>query len=185
MQKLQLLFFVLLVLRAEAQTDLLLLKKKGVTQKTFVKGSYIHFKFLNEQWIEGTIKEMRDDSIWVNMFSVRRAPDYFGFPKLDTSYYGLLKLHVKEIVAFPLPDKGFKYITGGGLFIAGGLAYIFLNIVNGFSTSQSLLDPVNLPRLGIAAAVVGFGITLGLLKEKEMHIGRKYSLQLISGIKKE
>ena len=74
MQKLLLLFFVLLALNVKAQTDLLLLKKRGITQKTFVKGSYIHFKFLIEQWIEGSIKEMRNDSLLVNMFSIRRVP---------------------------------------------------------------------------------------------------------------
>jgi hypothetical protein len=185
MQKLLLLFFVLLTLNSNAQTDLLLLKKRGITQKTFVKGSYIQFKFLNDQWIEGSIKEMRDDSLWVNMFSVRSVSDYFGFPKLDTAFYGLLKLHISDIKAFPLPDRGGKYISNGILFILGGLGYMFLNLVNGFILNESMLDPNNLSKLGIAAGVTGLGFLLKNRRRTEIPIRHKYSLQVVSGTKNE
>lgn len=185
MQKPLLLFFVLLSLNVKAQTDLLLLKKRGVTQKTFVKGSYIHFKFLNDQWIEGSIKEMRNDSLWVNMFSIRRVPDYFGFPKLDTSFHGLLKLHISEITAFPLPDKGGKYLSNGSLLIVGALGYIFLNVVNGIILNESVLDATNMSKLGVAAGVASLGFLLRSVNRTEIPIKRKYSLQVISGTKNE
>ncbi len=184
MQKLLLLFFVLLALNVNAQTDLLLLKKRGITQKTFVKGSYIHFKFINDQWIEGSIKEMRDDSLWVNMFSIRRVSDYFGFPKLDTSFHGLLNLHISEIKAFPLPDRGGKYLSNGNLFIIGSLGYIFLNVVNGIILNEPILDATNLSRLSIAAGIAGIGFLLRNINRTEIPIRNKYSLQVISGTKK-
>lgn len=185
MQKLLLLFFVLLALNINAQTDLLLLKKRGITQKTFVKGSYIQFKFLNDQWIEGSIKEMRDDSLWVNMFSVRRVSDYFGFPKLDTAFYGLLKLHIGDIKAFPLPDRGGKYFSNGNLFILGGLGYMFLNIANGFILNEPILDATNLSKLSIAAGAASLGFLLRKIQRTEIPIRHKYSLQVISGTKNE
>jgi hypothetical protein len=185
MKKLLLLCTILLTITCVAQSDILLLKKRGVTQKTWVKGSYIKFQFINGSWVEGSIYAMKKDSLWVNMFATQRVPDQFGFPRIDTSYFGILKLHFREITAFPKPDKGGAYITSGYVLQVGGLAYMFLNIVNGIYLKEPIFNTMNLQRLGIAAGVVLVGTIISKFYRTDIPIGKRYSLEVISSPQNE
>ena len=180
MQKLLLLFFVLSVVELHAQTDLLLLKKRGITQKTWVSGSYINFQFSNYQWITGVIKMIRNDSISVRQMEIRTVPDRFGFPTIDTAWFGTIKLHVNEIRAMPKKAKWGKFITNGSLLQLGSLAYIFLNLVNGFILNQSNTTGTNLTNLGIAGGVFIAGTILKATHKEDILLGKKYTMKTIT-----
>ncbi|MBX9733304.1 MAG: hypothetical protein K2X37_04525, partial [Chitinophagaceae bacterium] len=94
------------------------------------------------------------------------------------------KVHISEIMAFPLPDRGGKYISNGSLFTIGGLGFMLLNIANGIIYNESVFDAANLSKLGVAAGVAGIGLLLSGTQRTEIPVKGKYSLQLISGTKK-
>ncbi len=165
---------------ASSQTDILLLQKKDQTIKTWVKGSLINFQFSNYQWITGEIKMIKNDSIAVRQMEVRTVPDRFGFPTIDTVWFGTLKLHIREIRAMPKKEKWGGFITDGSLLQLGSLAYIFLNLVNGFILNQSNSTKTNLTNLGIAGGVFVAGTVLKQTHKEDILLGKKYTFKTIA-----
>jgi hypothetical protein len=163
-----------------AQADILLLQKNDQTIKTWVSGSYINFQFSNYQWITGVIKMIRNDSISVRQMEIRTVPDRFGFPTIDTAWFGTIKLHVNEIRAMPKKAKWGQFITNGSLLQLGSLAYIFLNLVNGFILNQSNTTGTNLTSLGIAGGVFIAGTILKATHKENILLGKKYTIKTIS-----
>ncbi len=163
-----------------AQSDILLLQKKDQTIKTWVRGSQINFQFSNYQWINGVIKLIRNDSISVRQMEVRTVADRFGFPIIDTAWFGIIKLHIKEIRALPKKAKWGEFITNGSLLKLGSLAYIFLNIVNGFISNQSISAGSNLTNIGIAGSVFIVGTILKATHKDVTLLGKKYTMKTIS-----
>ena len=51
---------------AKAQTDLLILEKGGSEVKTYTTGLELNMQTIYDQWIEGTITDMRHDSVFLN-----------------------------------------------------------------------------------------------------------------------
>src|ERR1700735_2902062 len=64
MKKLIILSFFLLPLLAMSQTDLLILKKRGMHVTTYTVGSELTMRSVYDQWFQGTISYMRNDSIF-------------------------------------------------------------------------------------------------------------------------
>ena len=65
----------------------------------------------NGQWIEGTIKSIKEDSIYLEQIKVQQVANFWGMPRVDTFKYGLLKLSLKDIRAFPYKEKGLSVIN--------------------------------------------------------------------------
>ena len=163
-----------------AQADILLLQKNDQTIKTWVKGSYISFQFSSYQWINGIIKMIRNDSISVRQMEIRTIPDRFGFPTIDTAWFGTIKLHINEIRAVPKKAKWGEFIVNGSLLKLGSLAYIFLNLVNGFILNQSNSTGANVTNIGIAGGVFIVGTIIKATHKKYIQMGKKYSMKTIS-----
>ncbi len=163
-----------------AQSDILLLQKNDRTIKTWVKGSLINFQFSNYQWINGVIKMIRNDSISVRQMEIRTVPDRFGFPTIDTAWFGTIKLHINEIRAVPKKVKWGEFIANGSLLKLGSLAYIFLNLVNGFILNQSNTTGTNLTNVGIAGGVFIVGAILKATHKEYTLLGKKYIMKTIS-----
>ena len=62
-----------------AQSDLLVLKKKEITLQSWSSGSYIIFRFSNRQWIEGFVRKVQRDSVWLNQVQINRVFNNWGF----------------------------------------------------------------------------------------------------------
>jgi len=163
-----------------AQADILLLQKNDQTIKTWVNGSLINFQFSNYQWITGVIKMIRNDSISVRQMEIRTIPDRFGFTTIDTAWFGTIKLHVNEIRAMPKKVMRGKFITNGSLLQLGSLAYIFLNLVNGFILNQSNTTRTNLTSLGIAGGAFIAGTILKATHKEDILLGKKYTMKTIA-----
>ena len=163
-----------------AQSAILLLQKKDQTIKTWVKGSQISFQFSNYQWISGIIKMIKNDSISVRQMEIRTVPDRFGFPTIDTAWFGIIKLSINEIRALPKKAKWGEFITNGSLLKLGSLAYIFLNIVNGFISNQSITAGSNLTNIGIAGGVFIVGTILKATHKDVTLLGKKYTMKTVS-----
>lgn len=162
-----------------SQSDLLVLKKRNQTIQTWVPGSVINFQFSSRQWIQGIIKNIRNDSILLEQIDVRQVANGFGFPTIDTARLGLMKLHVNEIYGMPKRNFGSSIFTNGILLQLGSGAFIFLNIFNSLIRNEQVFSSLNLSRLGVAGGVFLVGSLLRAHHKTYITLGRTYRMQTI------
>lgn len=158
------------------QSDFLVLKKKDRTIQTFLPGFTITFQLANHQWLQGTIKKIEKDSIFIREVKIQPVYGAWGFAGYDTGMLSLLKFPVKNIVAFPARPKPFAFISNGLLFQIGAAGYAGLNIINGLSRKEKIFDQKNLVRLGGAALVFALGQFLHRSHPDNLTLGKKYHL---------
>lgn len=168
-----------LFLAAHAQTDLLVLKKREKTIQTWSSGSYIIFRFSSGQWIEGFVRKVQNDSIWLNQVQINRLFNNWGFYTFDTSRVGIMKFHVHEIMAVPRKDFSYNLISNGKLFQLGSLAFLFLNIFNSVIHKEPVFAADNLPRLGAAGGVFLLGTILAKSSRTYWEMGKKYECKTL------
>ena len=179
MRILLLLLNCFIIIELPAQSDLLVLKKKEKTLQTWSSGSYIIFRFTNRQWIEGFVRKVQNDSIWLNQVQINRVFNNWGFYSFDTSQLGIMKFHVKEISAVPKKNFSNNIITNGKLFQVGSGAFIFLNVFNSAIRKDPVFASDNLPRLGVASAVFLLGTILARSHNMYWEMGKRYQFKTI------
>lgn len=163
-----------------AQSDVLVLKEKGRNIRSWVKDDFIRFQYVTTQWIEGKIKNIARDSVFINAFVTRQIPNQFGFPTIDTAWFGLMGIHISEFIG--MPGNPFKsgIFTNGTLLQLGGAAYIFLNLFNSIQGGEQVFSSSNLTSIGIAAGVFMIGKIQSWRHRPYIQIRKKYSMQIIS-----
>lgn len=166
-------------INSQAQSDLLVMKKKNQTLQTWIPGSTITFQFSSKQWIQGIIRKIRNDSILIEQIDVRQVANGFGFPTLDTARLGLLQLHVNEIYGMPLRQFGGSIFTNGALLELGSGAYIFLNVFNSLLKGDPVFAAPNPTRLGIAGGVFLLGLLQQSTHKTYLVMGKKYRMATI------
>lgn len=166
-----------------AQSDVLVFKKKTQNIKSWVKDDFIHFQYVTTQWLDGKIKLIANDSIFVNCYITRQVANRFGFPTIDTSWFGVLGVHVSEIIGMPGNRYKSGMFTNGSLLKIGSAGYIFLNLFNSLESGVGLFASNNLRNIGIAAGVFVLGHLQSLQYKSHVRMGRKYSMQIIAGQK--
>ena len=162
-----------------AQSNLLVLKKKERTLQTWSSGSYIIFRVTNRQWIEGFVRKVQNDSIWINQVQINRVFNNWGFYSFDTSQLGMMKFHIKEIGAVPKKNFSNNIITNGKLFQVGSGAFIFLNVFNSAIHKEPVFASDNLPRLGGASAVFLLGTILARSHNMYWEMGKRYQFKTL------
>lgn len=178
------LFIVLLLLMAGATYaqggKLLALKEKGIIVRSFTSGSFIKFKFINQQWVTGYVDWIKEDSIQINQFALQPVMTSFGTYAEDTLKVGPIRIHVKEIIGFA-QEKGHytSVFTNGALLQVAGPMYAGLNISNSIIKKDPVFSNRNLPQ--IAGGVVAW--ILGNLQRKAhpnyRPIGKRFSVEII------
>jgi hypothetical protein len=156
-----------------AQSDFIQLKKNNRVLQTWFQGDYIYAQLKNGQWINAEIYKIQDDSLYLRPFTVRT---YF----LDTTFFGLMTIHINYLMAFPREDKGFSYVKNGTIFIIGGGGYLLLNVINTLSNNEPVFGSDNLPNVAIATAVLALGVALRLTHKSTYIVGKKYHIEYIS-----
>jgi len=176
---LTLLLLTAISINSFSQSDLLVLKQKNQVIQTWVTGSIIDFQFSSKQWIKGMIKNIRNDSILMEIIVLHQVPTQLGFLKIDTAQMGLMKLHVNEIYGMPKRQFGSGIISNGGLFQLGAGAYIFLNVFNSLIHNEPVFSSQNLTGLGIAAGVFLVGKILESTHKTYITLGKRYMMATI------
>lgn len=76
------LLFILLccVMDASAQGDFLLLRKNEQVIQSYVKGSYFTCQLATKQWVEGRIRMIKDDSVFMEQMNVQQVANFWGCP---------------------------------------------------------------------------------------------------------
>lgn len=152
--------FTLVCLHSHSQaSDFIVVKKKnGRTIQTFMAGKAIVFKTNTGALIDGQIKDIRDDSIFVVRYDIRTVPTNLGVTMVDTisrSIFGTHYHNISRIKVFNRSDR----VRGkvGSLLILGGSGYILLNVANSIGHNEPLTEKRNLRNLSIAAGAIALG----------------------------
>ncbi len=160
--------------------NLLILKDKGVTIKSFTKDSYIQFEFSNRQWITGQIQWIKKDSIQVKQYTLQTMMTQYGTYGQDTLRLGTLTLHINEIRAFA-KDKGrYQSVFANGTFLkVGGVLYGGLNITNSIINKEAVFSSQNIP--SIAGGIVSLIIGRWMAKKNPPYrpIGKRFSVEIL------
>ena len=157
MNRFIILLFCLIPFVASAQTDLLVLKKRGALIHTYTVGDALNMKTIYGQWFNGVITGMKHDTVFVNGM---------GF-------------HYKEIETVRRTHLNFgNTLLPAGMFVAAG-GILILNAVNGalrhdkaatWYTHSAVIT-------GISLAVGGFVLTR--TRRSTYHIGHKFKLDYL------
>ncbi len=165
-----------------AQPNFAVLRKHNQTIKTYFPTSYIVFQLSNKQWIEGRIKTIKDDSLFINQMALRNVINYLGLFAIDTVRLGIFKVSVNEIYALPKEKESFSFIRNGSLFQIGAIGYMGLNIINGLGKNEPVFEGDNLTSLGVAAGVFALGTVLHSTYNDTYILGKKYRLYTSNNI---
>lgn len=160
--------------------NVLVLKDRGVTIKSFTRDNYIEFEFSNRQWITGQIQWIKNDSIQVKQYALQTIMTAYGTYGQDTLRLGALTLHINEIRAFA-KDKGrYQSVFANGAFLKyGGVLYSGLNITNSIINKEAVFSSKNMP--SIAGGIVAYFIGRWMSKKNPPYrpIGKRFSVEIL------
>jgi len=171
MPRLLLSFLLLLSTHLFSQgSDLISVRKKnGAVIKTFFAGSPIVFETKNGSYIDGRIKEIKNDSIFVTIYNTATFMTILGVTMFDTVSTHLVSVHYNDIESIKVFIRH-RFLRGkiDKLLLYGGAGYFGLNVINHTISGESLTANDNLKKLGIAATAFG----LGFIIKKYFYVNR-------------
>jgi hypothetical protein len=160
--------------------NVLVIKDRGVTIKSFTKDNYIEFEFSNRQWITGQIHWVKNDSIQVKQYTLQTVMTAYGTYGQDTLRLGTLTLHINEIRAFAKDKSRYQSVFANGAFLKfGGVLYSGLNITNSIINKEAVFSSRNVP--SIAGGIVSFLIGRWMAKKNPPYrpIGKRFSVEIL------
>ena len=141
-----------------AQTDVLELQKNGSNLKTYSPGMYLVMETIYDQWFEGPITLIRNDSVFVN-----------GFP-----------FHYKEIKTIRFERTKLNYKADGLILMIAGGGVLVLGAVNGLYRGDPASQWYTPASYITAGALLGLGFLILHSQFKKYRLGKKYKLQYLS-----
>lgn len=152
-------FFIYLIpLISNAQTDVLILQKNGANITTYAPGMEIMIQTVYDQWLEGTITDMRNDSVFIN-----NNP-----------------FHVHEIAAVRKNFSKLHLQAGGTVLIVAGVGILALNVINGLYTKEPAGQWIKASGWITAGALILAGLVMRSARYTTYVIGKKYSLHYLN-----
>jgi hypothetical protein len=148
----------LIPLAAISQTDVLILQKNGRNIKTYETGMAIGFQTVYDQWLGGTITDLRNDSVFLNN----------------------IPFHIHEIRAIRQDFTKWNYLTDGTLLIVAGVGVLVLNVVNGLYNNEKAGTWVTASGWITSGAFILGGILLKRARYKDYVFGKKYTLHYLN-----
>jgi hypothetical protein len=176
-------FFLLIILTLVmsasclAQGSDMVVLKKGAdkTLKIYIAGSQIHFISIAGNEVEGNIKKIERDSIFIHTYDSRAAYTMWGTSFWDTVSVSLSRYHISEIREIIKPRSGFGFIKNGYLFMIAGISYAILHVVN-----APILDQPIIPgQLVVAGGITATGVVLNRIHKNTIKLGKNHYLQYI------
>ena len=110
-----------------------------------------------DQWLEGSITDMRNDSIFINN----------------------IPFHVNEIAAIRKNFSKLHLQAGGTVLIAAGVGVLALNVINGLYTNEPSNQWVKPSGWIAAGALIIAGLIMKSARYTTYVIGKKYSLHYL------
>ena len=172
-----LVIFVFFTALSKAQkSDIIVLKKgNNRTLKTYFSGTQIHFISIAGTDVQGMIRKIEKDSLYINIYDARPQYTMWGTSFWDTVSVSLSRYHYKEIREIMKPEQHFGFIRNGFIFIMGGFSYAFLHSVNAWY----LKEKIDLQTLAYSGGSVLTGLLLKKLHRNTITINKRHYLQYI------
>jgi hypothetical protein len=133
-------------------------KKNGTTIKTFVTGVPIVFQTNDKMYIEGTIHDIRHDSIFIMVYDIRTVLTRLGVTVVDTVSRHVAGFHHNDMERIKVYNYR-RFVRGkvDKLLMFGGVGYFGLNVINGAYLDEPITSKQNLQSLGISVGAFGLG----------------------------
>src|ERR1700722_16199266 len=157
MKKIITAIFFLIPMICLSQTDVLILQKNGRNIKTYAPGESIMIHTVYDQWLGGTLTDLKNDSVFINNIP-------FHVNEIDGLRKDFSQLHLQN--------------WGTGLIIAGA-GILALNVINGIYTNEPPGSWVKTSGYITAGAFIIAGILLRSARFKNYPIGKKYTLHYL------
>lgn len=162
-------------LQAQVSDFIVLKSKKNRTLKTYFPGTFISATTYDGFTLNGIIKKIVNDSLFVEQQNIYQVPTQFGVPRLDTLFF-TVALPYTDVREFDYASnigpggaprhKGFQQISIPRIMIIGGVGYVVLELVNSAYRNESLSDQNKLAGMGIAGGVAVTGFLWQQLKNR-------------------
>ena len=156
------------------QADFLILKKHDKKIDTYFAGRNIAFTAISGTHVDALINGIKNDTLYLQEFVVRRLPTVYGAYIIDTAgsyhykyHYNQIKtIDKKERRGFNLQASGFGLMGGAVLITVGsGIVYLF--------DRQKFSAPLLIAAVGLGTA----GYFMSKDRSHGMTIGKKYKLE--------
>jgi hypothetical protein len=158
MKKLLLASSFFIALQCCAQNDVMMLEKNGERVKTFGPGVSIQFETIYQQWFQGTIDFLRNDTVYIN----------------GTAF------NYKEIATIKINRKHLNYEADGAILVTAGAGVLLIGAINGLIRH----DPASAWYTTTSYITSGALLLLGYLLlhsiNKTYHLGKKFTLQYLA-----
>jgi len=179
-----------IMLSAQKSDFIVLKKRNNRTLKTYFPGTFISGVTFSGFTLNGIIKKIENDSIFIEQQSISQVPTQFGVPRLDTVFY-TIGLYYKEINSFYYTlhtgiggaprQRGFRQNLVPQLMILGGGGFALAELVNTAYRKESLSDGNKLPSIAVATGVAAVGVLWQQLnKQRAKAGGGRYRVEYIN-----
>ncbi|MEO8720592.1 MAG: hypothetical protein ABI297_06415, partial [Ginsengibacter sp.] len=136
-----------------AQNDLLILKKNNHTVESFFPGSEIDF-YSNTRYYEANVTSIKNDSVFLVQYDVRRVFTNLGVFVLDTVAQYHFGINYRDIVSFAKQRKNFDWSASGAALFGGGVLLTTAGLITWIFAKPNTRYYAR-PQLVIAAATLG------------------------------
>lgn len=176
MKPLLLLGFLCISLSLFAQSDFVILKKRGITIERYYKGNQMKFYTVEGYLIEGFIRYCKNDSIFLRLGTIGLVPSGFG-SKVDTILFGFYQTHIRDITL--IPTNNISAATIGNFIFKLGILAGAIVAVNNITIEQNLKNLVQYTSLFAINIVVAQATIFKRKKPTGYKLGKKYQLHYI------
>lgn len=146
------------------------------TIKSYFQGIPIVFGTKSGKYVEGTIRKIERDSIFLQKYDVRRAMTMWGTQVQDTVGIFWFAYHTNEVAWIRKPKAKFEFVRDGTILMIGGAGYAALHLIN----AAYLSEPVDWTTIGISAGIAAAGFIMHKLRKRKYVIGEGYTLKYIN-----
>jgi len=167
---------------AQKSDFIVIRNKQSRTLRSYFPGSFINADTYAGFTLNGYIRKIAHDSLYVEQENVYQVATQFGTPALDTIRY-LIPIYYKEIRKFNY-EIGSRQSGGSSLLLPkillyGGAGYIVLELVNTAYRKESLDEGNKLTSLAIAGGVALTGFIWQEAIKSKQRKGKKVTVEYI------
>ncbi|HEY4936270.1 MAG TPA: hypothetical protein VII44_06810 [Puia sp.] len=141
-----------------SQTDVLILQKNGRNIKTYAPGQPIMIHTVYDQWLDGTLTDLKNDSVYINDIP-------FHVNEIDAMRKDFSKLHLQG---------------SGTILIIAGVGVLALNVINGLYTNEPAGSWIKATGWITAGAFIIAGFLMKSARYKNYTIGKIYTLHYLN-----